>query len=85
MASEIPRRAYQPSIWDWPAQDTSWASKGPGPEVVAGAVSRIVASRKPRLRSRVTREATLFPFLRWLLLPAGAFEAEIRSGFNLDK
>jgi len=48
-------------------------------------VSRIVASRTPRLRSRVTREATLFPFLRWLLLPAGAFEAEIRSGFNLDK
>jgi len=66
-------------------EDTSWASKGPGPEVVAGAVSRIVARRKPRLRSRVTREATLFPFLRWLLLPAGAFEAEIRSGFNLDK
>jgi hypothetical protein len=30
-------------------EDTSWASKGPGPEVVAGAVSRIVASRKPRL------------------------------------
>jgi hypothetical protein len=72
-------------MWDSLAQDTSWASKGPGPEVVAGAVSRIVASRKPRLRNCVTREATLFPFLRWLLLPAGSFEAGIRSGFNLDK
>jgi hypothetical protein len=33
----------------------------------------------------MTREGTLFPFLRWALLPAGGFEAEIRSGFNLDK
>jgi len=32
----------------------------------------------------VTREATLFPFLRWLLVPAGAFEVGIRSGLNLD-
>ena len=44
-----------------------------------------VVGRKPRLRNRVTREATLFPLLRWLLLPAGAFEARIRSGFNLDQ
>ena len=48
-------------------------------------MSRIVASRKPRLRNRVTREATLFPFLRWLLLPVGAFDVGIRSGLNLDK
>ena len=72
-------------MWDSPAQDTSWASKGPGPKVIPGVVSRIVASQKPRLRNPMTREATLFPFLRWLLLPAGAFEAGIRSGFNLDK
>jgi len=26
----------------------------------------------------------IFPFLRWLL-PAGAFEGGLRSGFNLDK
>ncbi len=56
----------------------------PGPDVVAALVSRIARKNKPRLRNRVTREATLFPFLRWLL-PAGAFESGVRSGFNLDK
>jgi NAD(P)-dependent dehydrogenase (short-subunit alcohol dehydrogenase family) len=58
--------------------------KAPGPEVVADTIARIVAQENPALRNRVTREATLFPLLRWLL-PAGAFEAGLRSGFNLDK
>jgi NAD(P)-dependent dehydrogenase (short-subunit alcohol dehydrogenase family) len=58
--------------------------RAPGPEVVADLFSRIVRSEKPALRNRITREATLFPFLRWLL-PAGAFEGGVRSGFNLDK
>jgi NAD(P)-dependent dehydrogenase (short-subunit alcohol dehydrogenase family) len=58
--------------------------KAPGPDVVADLVARIVAQANPSLRNTVTREATLFPFLRWLL-PAGAFEAGLRSGFNLDK
>ena len=56
----------------------------PGPEVVAAVVSRLVAQKNPPLRNRVTREASLFPFLRWLL-PAGAFEWGLRMGFNLDK
>jgi NAD(P)-dependent dehydrogenase (short-subunit alcohol dehydrogenase family) len=58
--------------------------KAPGPEIVAARVSRIVAQKNPRLRNRLTREATIFPFLRWLL-PARAYEAGVRSGFNLDK
>jgi NAD(P)-dependent dehydrogenase (short-subunit alcohol dehydrogenase family) len=58
--------------------------KAPGPEVVAARVSRIVAKANPRLRNRVTREAGMFSFLRWLL-PSGAFESGVRSGFHLDK
>jgi NAD(P)-dependent dehydrogenase (short-subunit alcohol dehydrogenase family) len=58
--------------------------KAPGPEVVAEVYARIVSSPHPTLRNTVTREAKLFPFLRWLL-PAGAFEGGLRSGFKLDK
>jgi NAD(P)-dependent dehydrogenase (short-subunit alcohol dehydrogenase family) len=58
--------------------------KAPGPEVVAEVFSRIVQSESPALRNTVTREAKLFPFLRWLL-PAPAFEGGVRSGFKLDK
>jgi NAD(P)-dependent dehydrogenase (short-subunit alcohol dehydrogenase family) len=58
--------------------------KAPGPEVVAEVFARIVRSEHPALRNTVTTEAKLFPFLRWLL-PAGAFEGGVRSGFNLDK
>ncbi len=61
-----------------------FADKAPGPDVVAEVVARLVASRNPPLRNRVTREASLFPFLRWLL-PASAFEAGTRRGFNLDR
>ncbi len=60
------------------------AERAPGPGVVAEVVARLVASRTPPLRSRVTREATMFPLLRWLL-PASAFEAGTRRGFNLDR
>jgi len=56
--------------------------KAPGPEVVAACVSKVVRAAKPKLRNRVTREATMFSFLRWLL-PAGAFEAGVRRGFKL--
>src|SRR5512140_1978831 len=61
-----------------------FAEKAPGPAVVAEVVSRLLASPNPPLRNRVTREASLFPFLRWLL-PASAFEAGTRRGFNLDR
>jgi len=58
--------------------------KAPGPEVVAEVFARIVNSSRPALRNTVTTEATLFPFLRWLL-PAGAFEGGVRFGFGIDK
>ena len=35
----------------------------PGPEVVAAVVSKIVRSTNPKLRTRLTKEATIFPFL----------------------
>jgi NAD(P)-dependent dehydrogenase (short-subunit alcohol dehydrogenase family) len=61
-----------------------FGQKGPGPGVVAEVVARLVANENPPLRSRVTLEATMFPLLR-RLLPASAFEAGTRKGFNLDR
>jgi len=58
--------------------------KAPGPEVVAQVYASIVNSEHPSLHNTVTTEAKLFPFLRWLL-PAGAFESGVRSGFKIDK
>jgi NAD(P)-dependent dehydrogenase (short-subunit alcohol dehydrogenase family) len=57
--------------------------KAPGPEVVAAVYSRIVKSVAPPLRTTVTTEAKLFPFLRWLL-PSGAFEHGVRLGFKIN-
>jgi NAD(P)-dependent dehydrogenase (short-subunit alcohol dehydrogenase family) len=61
-----------------------FGNKGPGPEVVAEVVARLVANPNPPLRSAITRESTIFQLLRWLL-PASAFEASARRGFNLDR
>jgi NAD(P)-dependent dehydrogenase (short-subunit alcohol dehydrogenase family) len=61
-----------------------FGKQAPGPEVVAEVVSRLLADPDPPLRTRITREANLFPLLRWLL-PAGVFEAGARRGFNLDR
>jgi len=58
-------------------------AKAPGPELVANQVARIARSQNPRLRNRVTREATMFSFLRWLL-PAGAYHAGVRRGFGIN-
>ena len=56
--------------------------KAPGPEIVARKVVTIAQSPNPKLRNKVTKEARQFTLLRWLL-PAGAFEAGVRSGFKL--
>jgi len=55
-------------------EDTSWASKGAGPEVAAGAVSRLVASRKPRLGD------VLHGPLRWLVKSARCVPVQRRLG-----
>jgi len=85
---ESPRSRAMPEYSPWRDRALKtmrqYGERGPGPEVVAEAVSRVLASRNPRLRTRVTREARIFPFLRWLL-PASAFEAGTRRGFNLDR
>ncbi|HEV7557481.1 MAG TPA: SDR family NAD(P)-dependent oxidoreductase [Kofleriaceae bacterium] len=58
-------------------------AKAPGPELVANLVAKIARSSNPRLRNRITREATMFSLLRWLL-PAGAFAAGVRRGFGIN-
>jgi NAD(P)-dependent dehydrogenase (short-subunit alcohol dehydrogenase family) len=82
--SGAPMAAYSP--WRDRAMKTmkGFEEKAPGPEVVASVVEKLVAQKNPKLRNRVTREATMFSLLRWLL-PGGAFESGLRSGFNLDK
>lgn len=66
------------------SKHSHFADKAPGPGVLAELVARLISSRDPPLRSRITREASVFRFLRWLL-PASAFEAGTRRGFNLDR
>lgn len=57
--------------------------KGPGPEVVAGVVFKIIASNKPRLRYVVGQQAKKVSFIKWLF-PASLFEMGMRSSFRLD-
>ena len=58
-------------------------AKAPGPELVANLVAKIARTKEPKLRNRVTREATMFSLLRWLL-PANAFAAGVRRGFGIN-
>jgi NAD(P)-dependent dehydrogenase (short-subunit alcohol dehydrogenase family) len=82
--SATPMPAY--ARWREPALGAmaEFERKAPGPDLVAAKVSQIARTTKPKLRHRVTREAKMFSFLRWLL-PAGAFEAGVRSGFKIPK
>jgi NAD(P)-dependent dehydrogenase (short-subunit alcohol dehydrogenase family) len=59
-------------------------AKAPAPQVVARAVSRIVADPHPPLRTLVTTEAFAFTTLR-RVLPARLFESLVRFGFALDR
>jgi hypothetical protein len=52
--------------------------------VVANAVLKIAASRTPRLRYVVGRQARFVTRLRQLL-PEGAFEQGVRGTFRLDR
>lgn len=84
-APEVPAMtAYSPWRERFFKAMKSFEEKAPRPDVVARVYARIVASRHPRLRNPVTREAKIFPFLRWLL-PSGLFEGGLRSAFKIDK
>jgi short-subunit dehydrogenase len=62
----------------------AYEEKGPGPELVADTVLKILGSKRPRLRYIVGRQAKLVTRLRQFL-PEGAFEAGARITFRLDK
>jgi hypothetical protein len=61
-----------------------YEEKGPGPELVAETVLKIVASKSPRLRYLTGRQARVITGLR-RFLPAGTFEQGARSTFRLDR
>jgi len=61
-----------------------YEEKGPGPELVAETVLKIVASKAPRLRYLTGKQARVVTGLR-RFLPAGAFEKGARSTFRLDR
>jgi NAD(P)-dependent dehydrogenase (short-subunit alcohol dehydrogenase family) len=78
-----PLADYQPWRRRFDKRMVEFDGKAPGPELVAQAVAKAVSAAKPRLRYRVTREATIFPLMRsWF--PASLFETGLRSGFHLD-
>jgi NAD(P)-dependent dehydrogenase (short-subunit alcohol dehydrogenase family) len=56
--------------------------KAPGPDAVAGKVAAIADDSHPALRNKITKEATQFTLLRWML-PPGAFESGVRRAFRL--
>jgi NAD(P)-dependent dehydrogenase (short-subunit alcohol dehydrogenase family) len=58
-------------------------AKGPGPELVAEAVGKVIASTTPRLRYVTGREAKLVSLLQ-KLLPEGVYEHAVRRNFTLD-
>ena len=57
--------------------------KAPGPDAVAGKVAAIADDSHPALRNKITKEATQFTLLRWML-PPGAFESGVRRAFKLE-
>ena len=59
-----------------------YVRRAPGPDVLARKVVEIATDAHPKLRNKLTREATQFTLLKWLL-PTGAFEAGVRREFNL--
>ncbi len=78
-----PFAEYQPWRRRFDKRMAEFDRKAPGPELVARAVSRAVSSARPKLRYRVTREATVFTLMRsWF--PGSLFETGLRSGFHLD-
>lgn len=57
--------------------------KGPGPELVAETVLKIIESNRPRLRYVIGQQAKFVCRLR-RFMPEGVFEKGVRSNFRLD-
>jgi len=76
-------QAYRPWRERFNRRMKQYAESAPGPALVAAAVAKIAASRRPALRHLVTREAKLFTTLRtWL--PEGLYLSGQRRGLGLD-
>jgi NAD(P)-dependent dehydrogenase (short-subunit alcohol dehydrogenase family) len=75
--------AYE--LWRRRALDAirAYEEEGPGPELVAETVLRIVASSRPRLRYVIGQQAKRVSRLR-RFLPEGVFQNGSRSTFRLD-
>jgi NAD(P)-dependent dehydrogenase (short-subunit alcohol dehydrogenase family) len=82
MAAE---RIGEYELWRQHALDAirEYEQKGPGPELVAETVLKIIASNTPRLRYLIGQQAKLVSRLR-RFLPEGAFEKGSKSTFRLD-
>ena len=61
-----------------------YEEEGPGPELVAETVLKMIASKTPRLRYVIGQQAKFVARLRQFL-PERAFEQGVRSTFRLDK
>ncbi len=62
----------------------AYEEKGPPAEVVAETIASVAASRRPRLRYLVGRQARMLAGLK-RVLPQGAFELGARNTFRLDR
>jgi short-subunit dehydrogenase len=61
----------------------NYEQEGPGPELVAETVLKIIESKEPRLRYVIGRQAKQVYSLR-RFMPEGAFETGSRNNFNLN-
>ncbi|WP_035359875.1 SDR family NAD(P)-dependent oxidoreductase [Edaphobacter aggregans] len=62
----------------------AYEEKGPGPELVAETLLRIISSNTPRLRYPIGQQAKSVARLR-RFLPAGMYEQGVRRTFSLDR
>jgi hypothetical protein len=59
-------------------------AKGPGPQLVAETVLKIISSKTPRLHYLIGPQAKFVSGIKWFL-PAGAYERAKMGNFGLGK